>query len=59
MDRTRAFHLIEAATAVQKMLPNGNVLPIRESHVRQLLKLETDEEYVQERWDMPRQRPPK
>jgi len=41
-DRTWSHRLIEAAEAVQKMLPTGNVLPTSERHVRELLKVEDD-----------------
>ena len=44
MERTRAFRLIDAAEAVSKMLPIGNILPARESHVRELLKIESDQD---------------
>lgn len=42
MDRVRAFQLITAAEAVSKMLTIVNVLPARESHVRELLAIEDD-----------------
>lgn len=44
MDRTRTFRIIEAASAAEKMLPIGIVLPARESHVRPLLRLENEHE---------------
>jgi len=42
MDRVRAFQLITAAEAVSKMLTIVNVLPARESHVRELLAINDD-----------------
>ena len=44
IDRTRAFRLIQAAETTEKLLPISNVLPTRESHVRELLKIEKDED---------------
>jgi len=42
MDRTRSHRLIESALAAQKLenVANSQHLPSRESHVRELLKLE-------------------
>lgn len=44
--RTRAFELIQSAETADGMKTSGkpNILPARESHVRPLLKLETDAE---------------
>lgn len=46
MDRTRAHKIIECAEAMQRLENVANLqhLPSRESHVRELLKLENDEQ---------------
>lgn len=45
MGKSRAHEIIEAATAVEKFRNSGSfALPSRESHVRELLKLETDDQ---------------
>ncbi len=40
--RSRGYRLMEAALAAEKMLPIGNILPTRESHVRPLLIKDKD-----------------
>lgn len=42
MDRTAAFRLIQHSDAAAKLLEISNILPARESHVRELLKIEDD-----------------
>ena len=43
MSQVHADRLIQSATVADKIKPIGLVLPARESHVRELLKLETDD----------------
>jgi len=43
MSYPHAVRLIESAAAAEKLSPIGEVLPTKESHVRELLKLEVDE----------------
>jgi len=44
MDRERALQLIRAAEAVSKMSTIVDILPAKESHVRELLRIEDDAE---------------
>lgn len=44
MAKQHADRLIQSAEAASKMEQIGSILPARESHVRELLKLETDEQ---------------
>lgn len=44
MDRDKAYRLIQYAQATTKLSEKSDTLPTRESHVRELLKLETDDQ---------------